>query len=107
MVGLDALLGLETWHRWRALQQSVHIIAIARPGWRLPRPLPRWWRAARAESGAELRRVSAGKILFIETAPVAVSATLVRRRIAAGGDARELLPPAVWDYIRRNQLYGG
>lgn len=107
IVGLDALLGLETWHRWQALQQSVHIIAMGRPGWRPPQPLPHWWQCAQAGSSAELRRAAAGKIIFIETTPVAVSSTLVRERIAAGGDLSHLVPPGVGDYIRKNNLYGG
>ncbi len=106
MVGLDALLGLEAWHRWRALQQSVHIIAIARPGWRLPQPLPDWWQAARVESSDELRRAAAGKIIFVEAAPVAISSTLVRERLAAGGEIHDLTPPGVCDYIREHNLYG-
>ncbi len=106
IVGLDALLGLETWHRWQTLQQSVHIIAVGRPDWRLPSPLPRWWRRARVESISDLRRAPAGRIIFIETAPVALSATLVRQRIAAGEDVGELLPTGVWRYIRENKLYG-
>ena len=106
IVGLDALLGLETWHRWQALQQSVHIIALGRPGWHLPQPLPHWWQCAQAESNAELRHAAAGKIIFIETAAVAISSTLVRERIAAGGDLSRLVPPGVCDYIRAHNLYG-
>ncbi|MGR3914828.1 MAG: nicotinate (nicotinamide) nucleotide adenylyltransferase, partial [Gammaproteobacteria bacterium] len=51
LLGMDALLGLENWHRWRELQQSVHIIGIARAGWRAP-PRPhstaRWRRSSAA-----------------------------------------------------------
>lgn len=107
IVGLDALLALETWHRWQTLQRSVHIIAMARPGWRLPKPLPSWWQAARVESGAELRRTVGGKILFMETTPQPISATLVRARLAAGEAEAVLpmLPSGVWDYICAHNLY--
>ena len=107
IIGLDAVLGLETWHRWQALQRSVHIIAVGRPGWSLPQPLPQWWQSARVESSAALRRSAAGKILFVEAAPVPISATLVRERIAAGEDIGHLTPPGVFDYIRENHLYDG
>ena len=110
IVGLDALLGLETWHRWRALQQSVHIIVMTRPGWRAPEPPPAWWRLARAgtdsDSGDALQRAAAGKLVFIDTAPVDASATEVRERIARGGDWDALVPPGVGDYIRKHNLYG-
>ncbi|MDD9855895.1 MAG: nicotinate-nucleotide adenylyltransferase [Gammaproteobacteria bacterium] len=105
LLGLDALLGLETWHRWEALQRGVHIIGIARPGWRAPAPLPAWWRRAQVESAAELRAAAAGKIFIAETSTAAVSSTAVRARIQAGGDAGEWLPPAVRDYIRDQNLY--
>lgn len=106
IVGLDTLLGFDTWHRWQALQQSVHIIAIARPGWRLPRPLPRWWQSARIESSAELHRSAAGKILFIEATPVAISSTQVRERLKDGADVSHLVPRGVCDYICEHNLYG-
>ncbi|MGI9311659.1 MAG: nicotinate-nucleotide adenylyltransferase [bacterium] len=105
LLGLDALLGLERWHRWRALQSSTHIIALARPGWRVERT-PAWWRGARVESGDDLRRARGGKLLLLETAPVAISATQVRARIRAGEPVGELLPVGVWDYIRAHRLYG-
>ena len=106
LIGLDALLGLPTWRDWRALQHSVHIIAIARPGWLPPQPLPSWWRAARVESADELRRCAGGKILCVAPAPVAISATEVRAKIASGGNPGEWLPPGVWDYICEHNLYG-
>ena len=34
-----------------------------------------------------------------------VSSTQVRELIAAGGDAAELLPAAVWEYIQAEGLY--
>ncbi len=107
LVGLDALIGLETWHRWEELQRSVHIIAISRPGWRAPQPLPAWWRAARVESSAGLRHAQTGKILVAETAPVAISATRVRARIRAEGDPGDWVPPGVRDYICEHNLYAG
>lgn len=106
IVGLDAFLGLETWHRWQELQRSVHIIAMTRPGWQLPETLPSWWQAARAESEAELHDSAAGKILFIETTPNPISATQVRERIDAGEDVSGMLPRKVWDYICAHNLYG-
>lgn len=104
LLGLDALLNFETWHRWDALQRGVHIVGIARPGWRAPEPLPAWWRTARVESAAALRDASAGKILIIETAPVDISATAVRDNIRAGR-ATAGVPPGVLDYIRQHNLY--
>lgn len=107
ILGLDALLGFHHWHRWQELQQRVHIIAMARPGWEKPQPLPHWWQSARAQSSDELRQSFAGKILFMEVAPTPVSATSIRARIRGGEDVRHLLPAGVWDYIQTHNLYRG
>lgn len=110
LLGLDALLNLETWHRWEELQRGINIIAIARPGWRAPASPPAWWRRARVNCADELRAACAGKIFIIETAAVNISATEVRDKIRAGNDAGDesiagCLPRAVRDYIREHNLY--
>lgn len=105
LLGLDALLNLESWHRWEELQRGIHIIGIARPGWRAPQPLPAWWRRAQVESTDALRDASAGTIRVVETATVNISATEVRDKIRAGRDIADCVPPAVRDYIRRHNLY--
>lgn len=105
IVGMDALLGLETWHRWQTLQQSVHIIALMRHGFDLPHSLPRWWRDARVDACAELQQSPAGKIICIETPLIPISATSIRARIAAGEDVREWMPPGVCEYIDAHDLY--
>ncbi|CAJ2376395.1 MAG: nicotinate (nicotinamide) nucleotide adenylyltransferase [Gammaproteobacteria bacterium] len=94
LLGMDALLGFEKWRRWRELRQSVCIIGIARAGWRAPRP-PAWWREARA----------AGTLLLVEAEPVEISSTQVRAHIAGGGDASDLVPRGVWEYICARRLY--
>ncbi len=104
ILGLDALLGLENWHRWQALRLSAHIIAIARPGVQAPQP-PAWWQAAEVESSAELHRARAGKILFSHTAPSPISATEVRARLSASEEVGDWLPRGVGDYIRAHGLY--
>ncbi|MGR3914167.1 MAG: nicotinate-nicotinamide nucleotide adenylyltransferase, partial [Gammaproteobacteria bacterium] len=63
-----------------------------------------WWRRARIESAAELQ-CDCGKLLLVSAAPAPVSSTQVRARIAAGGDASDLLPRGVWDYICARGLY--
>jgi len=107
LLGLDALLGFESWHRWNELQRAIHIIGIARPGWRAPASPPAWWREAQVNTAAELRDARAGKILILKTAGVDISATKVRAWLRAG-DAdgyRDCLPSGVVDYIREHNLY--
>jgi len=105
LLGLDALLGFESWHRWAELQRAIPIIGIARPGWRAPAPLPSWWKASLVNTAAELRAAGAGKILVIESVAVNIAASDVRARIHAGDEAGDCLPPGVADYIREHNLY--
>jgi nicotinate-nucleotide adenylyltransferase len=107
IVGLDAFLGLHRWHRWRQLFELAHILVMRRPG---PAPdLPDELRAElddRATATPEpLRHSPAGLIHFVPVTQIDISATQIRRAIAAGQSARYLTPDAVLDLIRRLGLY--
>lgn len=101
ILGLDAVLGLDRWHRWRELLDQVGIIAMARPGWTTPDPLPPWWRSPEGVPGAE----TAGTIRLMAIAPLDISATGIRADLRAGRDVGHLLHPGVSDYISRQHLY--
>src|ERR1700745_3502226 len=36
LLGMDAFLGLPSWHRWRELLDLAHIVVAHRPGWKPP-----------------------------------------------------------------------
>lgn len=102
ILGLDAALELDRWHRWRELLDMVDVLVMVRPGWSLPAKLPQWWDNATGESPPG---VSTGKIHYVEITPMNVSATRIRDRLRAGEDVSEFLHPEVLDYIRKNELY--
>ena len=110
LMGADAFLGLATWHRWRDLLSLTHIGVAARPGFDLsPAALPAELAAACAgRLGADpcvLRAAPAGSVVQFAMTPLAISASLLRARLAAGLSARYLLPDPVREYIDRQQLY--
>ena len=110
LMGADAFLGLATWHRWRDLLSLTHIGVAARPGVDLsPAALPAELAAACADRlGADpclLRAAPAGRVVRFAMTPLAISASLLRARLAAGLSARYLLPDPVREYIDRQQLY--
>lgn len=89
LIGADQYAGLHTWRDWPALLDSVVLAVAARPG-----PLP-------PVAPEVLRRPH-------RTVPLPMmdlSATEIRRRVAAGEDLAELVPPAVARYIAREGLY--
>lgn len=102
ILGLDAALGLDRWHRWRDLLGMVTVLVMVRPGWTLPTPLPQWWDNA---SGETPRPESTGKIHYVEISPLDISATRIRARLRAGEDVDEDLHPEVLSYIQQHQLY--
>jgi nicotinate-nucleotide adenylyltransferase len=101
ILGVDALLGLDTWHRWQELLGMVGVYAMVRPGYDLPEPLPEWWQAAESDSTFP----AAGRIQLVSIDPVDVSATGIREGIRASEDQQHRLHPAVWQYIQSNHLY--
>lgn len=107
VMGCDALLGLERWHRWQALLDYAHIIVIARPGWYLPEAgaVADWLARHRMTDASALSEQAAGGILVLELRPLAISSTEIRALCSAQRSARYLLPEPVLDYIETHQLY--
>lgn len=90
LMGSDQYDKLAGWHRWRELFGLARIAVIARPGWA-------------PEASAEVR--AAGPVLRVEMAPLDISSTEIRRRVARGDDVSGMLPPPVLDYISTHRLY--
>ncbi len=109
LLGVDAFLGLPTWRRWTELLDFAHLAVANRPGYTLdaaqmPAALADLVARCKA-SPAALVAAPAGAIVPFEMTPLAISATDIRARAAAGLSLRYLLPPPVVDYISRHQLY--
>lgn len=109
VMGCDALLGLDRWHRWQALLDFAHVIVIARPGWRLPAAgaVAEWLADHQIKDARALRERPAGGVLVLELRPLAISSTEIRALCSGGRSARYLLPEPVLDYIETHRLYRG
>jgi nicotinate-nucleotide adenylyltransferase len=111
IIGADQLHKLDTWRDWRGLFDHAHFAVGARPGYALAaESLPAAVaaeRRARAGDAAALRASPAGRIATFPMTALAISASDIRRRLAAGESARYLLPPEVLAYIRTHRLYSG
>jgi nicotinate-nucleotide adenylyltransferase len=108
LIGADAFFGLPTWYRWERLFELAHVAVMQRPGQSLPgaAALPAWAASRLRVAPEELTRRPAGGIFFVPVTPRDVSATRIRTLIARGETPpAAALPPAVWDYIRRNGIY--
>ena len=97
IVGMDAFLGLPTWHRWHGTAASSRTSSSrTRPGWmragRRACSATCWReRGARCASRTCTRR-SPGRILIQPVTQLEISSTELRDLLAAGRDPRYLVP---------------
>jgi nicotinate-nucleotide adenylyltransferase len=109
LLGSDSFLSLPTWLRWRELFELAHIAYVSRPGHLAsdggPSPELSHEIVRRSARPEQLAASAAGRIAAFDMPPMAVSSSAVRARLAAGEDARDLLPAAVLAYIRSQHLY--
>lgn len=110
LLGMDAFLGLDCWHRWQELFGLAHLAVATRPGFsldidRMPRPLAEEFRSRQAPAAEILAEVPAGRILTFPITALAISATALRATFEAGDSARYLLPDPVLDYIATHRIY--
>jgi nicotinate-nucleotide adenylyltransferase len=94
LVGADSFLSLPHWKKPHRLLALAEWIVISRPG----SPL-------NDLTTLNLTPEELGRVHCIETMQDEISATDLRRRLAAGEDVAGLLPSAVAAYIRRHGLY--
>jgi nicotinate-nucleotide adenylyltransferase len=94
IVGADAARHINDWHRSDKLLAILHLAVVQRAG------SPRFDEAEARSLGLDPRRTA-----VLDLTPPAVSATEVRRRVAAGEPISRLVPGAVADIIAASGLY--
>ncbi|MFV0276572.1 MAG: nicotinate-nucleotide adenylyltransferase [Parahaliea sp.] len=107
ILGYDALLKLDTWHRWLELLEVAHVVVIARPGSVLPSSgaVAQWLSAHRVTAATALCRRPAGSVLVQALRPLDIASTEIRAQLVTGRSPRYLLPEPVLDYIEEHKLY--
>ena len=91
VIGHDQYRNLHTWHGVAELLQRVTLAVARRPG----------------EPVEPDARVRAAPQVALALPPMDISATDIRRRVAAGMDISTLVPSAVALYIHQHGLYRG
>ncbi|TAM87380.1 MAG: nicotinate (nicotinamide) nucleotide adenylyltransferase [Candidimonas sp.] len=95
ILGSDQLANFCSWHGWRDIALCVHLMVARRPGAAPAPPVPLARHLAR--HGLQLFELP-----FPE---MAISASEIRRRLAADEPVEGMLDAAVAQYIKDNQLY--
>jgi ribosome silencing factor RsfS/YbeB/iojap len=96
LLGVDAFLGLPTWRRWTELFDFAHLAVANRPGYSLggaAMPAALAEQVSRRQAAPDtLGAAPAGRLVQFAMTPLAISATDIRARCAAGQSLRYLLP---------------
>ena len=92
LIGADQVLALPKWRQPNDLLREAHILIMARPGWILD------WKQLPPEYAILAERV-------VPAPAIDISATDIRRRIAAEKPIDFMTPPAVCRYIDDHGLY--
>lgn len=103
IMGADAFASFERWHRWREILAAAHLIVTTRPAAELS--IPPGVAHAVIDDPTELERAAAGRIYAQCVTALDISATVIRRTAAAGGDLRYLMPESARRYLERHRLY--
>lgn len=108
ILGMDAFLGLTSWHRWQDILDVAHIVVAHRPGWRAPDfgPLGELLAAHGTHRVDDLHARRHGYIHVHAVTQLEISSTEIRELVAAGRDPRFLMPDSVRDVIAESGCYG-
>jgi nicotinate-nucleotide adenylyltransferase len=99
LLGMDAFLGLPSWHRWRELLDLTNVVVVNRPGWKAPTSGPLGEVMVDRGTGSirDLHEHKAGRIYAHAVTQLEISSTELRQQLVAGRDPRYL----VADPVRR------
>ncbi len=107
IMGIDALLGFPSWHRWEDILKLAHLLIAHRPQYQLPQNgiVADLLKQRLKHSAAALQECLAGNIVLHPVTPLEISATDIRKQIAMGRNPRYLLPDSVYEYIQQHGVY--
>lgn len=98
LMGSDMFLSLHTWHEPEVICELAHIAAFRR--------VEEDIHAAMEQQKTQLERQYQAHVALLDNPElIELSSTDVRAALAAG-QGSDLVPEAVWGYIRREHLYG-
>ena len=110
VMGSDAFVFLNTWHRWDELLNFCHIVLVQRPNLsqtlpKLPEVLEALLQNHYTENVGDLAIKNTGLIHMQKITALDISSTKIRSLLKSQKSPRYLTPETVIDYINQHQLY--
>ena len=106
VLGQDAFLNITEWFHYQQLLEFAHLIVTVRPGYSVADDHALLQASGGWSPLSELARTPMGKITLFTNKVWDISSSKIQALIAEQQQARYLMPGVIWNYIRRNQLYG-
>jgi nicotinate-nucleotide adenylyltransferase len=104
VLGADAFAEIETWKDYPAILEQAHFVVVSRPGFPCAEAMERL-PALADRVQADLAGTVRPSIFLIDAPTADVSATAIRRQLAAGASVAGLVPDAVRQHIDQHGLY--
>lgn len=107
IMGIDALLGFPSWHRFEEILKLAHLVVAHRPHYQLPHTgvIADLLKYRLKHGTSALHDTLAGNIVLHPVTSLEISATDIRKQIAMERNPRYLLPDSVYQYIVQHGVY--
>jgi nicotinate-nucleotide adenylyltransferase len=114
IIGIDVFIKFGQWHRWNEILSLCHIIVTHRPGWdaaqilgsnQMSAELSQVIKRNLVTKEVELKEIQSGKIIFQSVTQLDISATKVRKLLAAKKSIQYLVPDEVIKIIKNQNIY--
>ena len=109
LMGSDAFVRLNTWHRWDELLTHCHIVLVTRPSKTaqetLANNLQNLLHKHYTEHIDDLTQSSSGYITMQAVTQLDISATAIRELLEAKKSVQYIMPDSVIEYINLHHLY--
>jgi nicotinate-nucleotide adenylyltransferase len=107
VVGMDAFIGLTSWHRWEEILDLAHLLVAHRPGWQAPvdGALGQLLRERSVEAVAALHASPAGRIGICTVTQLEISSSAIRELVRSGREPRYLVPDPVCRLLAASGCY--
>jgi len=107
LIGMDSLNTLSTWYHWLEITQLCHLVICKRPGQTFSpsQETLTYLNQATTTYHNDLKAFKSGKAFFLDTPEFDIASTQIRKNLNESDSINQLLPTAVLDYIKLNDLY--